>query len=1140
MTKEKKQKIKKWSLRIGAGFLAFAAGLAATFFLVPNRIRNIIFDEPEIEEVEETHFSKFVTRLMNAIDVDSDEKMEGIVGSIDNLSVEWPDNKVTVNGSLALEMRNLNDFDVTLDLNANYNTKSLDLAIGYTGRAFYLALQDLYIKSSYNSTQDLFEHLNTLFFNPEVDPSEGLGMSVDIDGVLDNLLGGLDLGSLLSGAGGGLGLETNESDFNETTTKVDLSIALSEDNDPIQLALYLNKETNDLIGADLVKVEFGDIKISGKVNIGIFQGHHVYPLDDENYDGYHDFRGKKFIEVVNFKSWFSDIFRLLNEKTIGLDLAFSVDQLDKGNPVNIGQILGQIDIDASKFDIFDYIPKVINADTFRKDDVVTRQVKRGADGEETVVEQILDNINAGIDLQVDRDDEHYADLNLTYAEQNAYFALNEDVIRAKLDVESLNLIIDKVSPLIEGNADDKARKIVRGEPQEQGLFDFVTGSALVTAIKEGHYEGIIDVLESISSSEDGIDLKLNLESLGFGEGATVELSLGATHDGTNGVTSLKCTDIQMAEGIFQLELDTRPYKQENIDKVLNVKDLYQDLDFVTGVFDQVTSILDSKKTGFSIEGSVLGTDNLGMSFAGKGQLDYGEKYGFGDIEIYNHNDPENPTVKSETHPIKVYVDNTSNDVEKNDMKLVYGPNGHLKGKLSVSSLDDILAVVMKVIEKQDRRFMKFLDPILKIVYDSAIGQIITGKDYLRLASSGFIHKIAQNLDGTFLELDLSKDLFAGFVAEDMKIHLNFKYENEVKKLDSIEIINLKLNDTLGNKCINVKITLNDFNPDMPNPVNVEDTFMNFSSLATLVQFGIESTELNCYHLVADVKLNLSVIDIANIKLDFYIEVNGEDTKVYGMFPDIPYIIIASNDSNTDVCSEFLFEPSKHYDINSKDSVGGYFHIIRNEDHHGILNRNFEQYYYRATSKGFVANIADYLLASVLDFRFSLVDQIGKINLDTSSGTAVYEDMFKTNGFVDACRPDDNHYQWDIGMNLDKVSGISALKSLDASLYGSKVTHDGEESCYLNRLNGKLVVQAIVTINLDADIRLVDIVPEAESWASDSTYRAAHERFERVCGVYNNMSDTEKASYDANYLDKPGSAKRIYLDSAMPGLLAAYL
>ena len=73
MTKERKQSLTKWGLRIGSGFLAFAAGLAATFFLVPGRIRNIVFDEPEIEVPEETHFSKFVSRLMNAADVDSDE-----------------------------------------------------------------------------------------------------------------------------------------------------------------------------------------------------------------------------------------------------------------------------------------------------------------------------------------------------------------------------------------------------------------------------------------------------------------------------------------------------------------------------------------------------------------------------------------------------------------------------------------------------------------------------------------------------------------------------------------------------------------------------------------------------------------------------------------------------------------------------------------------------------------------------------------------------------------------------------------------------------------------------------------------------------------------------------------------------------
>ncbi len=1134
MTKEKKQKIKKWSIRIGSGFLAFAAGLAATFFLVPGRIRNIVFDEPEIETPEETHFSKFVSRLMNAVDVDSDEKLEGIVGSIDSLKIEWPDNEVTIDGSLALSMESINDFDVTLDLGVEYNTKTVDLAIGYIGRDFYLAFQDLYLKSSHNSTQDLFDHLNTLFFNPSVSEEEGLGIDFDIDSVIDGLLSDFDIGSLMSG-GGGLGLETEEKDFDEKKVEVDLSIALGEGEDPIKLALYLDKETNDLLGADLVSVNIGNVSISGSVSLEIFKDHEVYAFDDERYDGLHDYKDKTFIEIINYKSWFTDVFNLINERTIGLDLDFNVDQIVGEDVTNIGQISGDIDVDLSQFDLLSYIPKVINAETFRKEEIVTKQVTRSEDGEETVVEKLLDNINAGIGLSVNRDEEHYADLNLTYADQNAYLSLNDDVIKAKMDIESLNLIIDKVSPLIEGDADERARRAVRGEPQEEGLFDFITKSILVEDIKAGHYEGIIDVLESISSLEEGLDLKLNLSSLGLGENSKVELTLGATQNGETGVTSLKCSDIQMAEGIFQLDLTTRPYEKTNIDAVLEDKDNYQPLDFVSGVFDQVTQILDSKQTGFKLEGSLLGQDQLGMSFEGKGQLDYGEKWGFGDINIYNHKNAENVAEKSETHPISIFVNNTSNNEEDNDMKLVYGPTGKLKGKLQVSSLDDIIAVVMRVIEKQDRRFMKFLDPIIKIIYESAIGQIIAGKDYLRLAGSGFVHKIAQNIEGTYLELDLSKDLFAGFVEEDMKIHLNFKVVNEVKQLESIEIINLVLNETLGNKVVNLKITLQDFDPEMENPVNVEDTFMNFSSLATLVQFGIESTELNCYHLTADVTINLSVIDLVKIKLDFYIEVVGEDTKVYGVFKDIPYIIIASNDAFTTVSSEFLFEPARHYDITSSDNVGGYFHIVRNENHTGAFRHGFEQYYYRATSKGFVDNIAQYLLAGVLDFRDTLASQVGKINLDTGAGVADYESMFKENGFVDKIDVANNKYEWDIGMNLDRVSGISALKSLDAKLYGSKVANGDDESCYLNQLKGKLSVQAIVTIGLDATINLVDIEPTSESWATSNIYKAAHERFEKICGYYNNKSAEEKASYDANYLDKPGKSVSVKLDTEMPSI-----
>ena len=384
-------------------------------------------------------------------------------------------------------------------------------------------------------------------------------------------------------------------------------------------------------------------------------------------------------------------------------------------------------------------------------------------------------------------------------------------------------------------------------------------------------------------------------------------------------------------------------------------------------------------------------------------------------------------------------------------------------------------------------------------------------------------------------------MFAGFVTEDMTIRLNFKMNNDVKELDSLQIIDLKLNDTLGNKTVNCKIQIHDFYESKDCEMDLTDSkYMNFSSVAILLQFLIDTTELNSYHLSATVKLNLGKsIGIASLPLDFYIEVIGEDTRVYGMFPDIPHIAFASNDANSDVGSEFLFEPAKHYDASSGDNIGGYFHIIRNENHHGLLNRGFEQYYYRATSKGFVDDIASYLLASVLDFKYALVGDIGNIDLGTSKGVADYESMFKDNGFsyAEAQEKGETVSKWTVGMNLAKVSGIEALQSLDATISGKKYDANGEEKSYLNAIEGVLTVKAsIITITVDAKIKLVDIDPTAHSWQEQ--FPAVHERFEKVCNVYNGMSTEAKTEYDKDFLNKPGSGKRIYIDSEMPSLLAA--
>lgn len=1121
-----KNRIKKIGLTSSVCLLAFSAGLASAFFLVPGRIKNIVFDDPIAEPAQETHFSKFVTKMMNVIDAESSSKLEGVVGSIKNLKVEWPQNEINLNGSLALEMRSIDDFDFTVDLDMDYNSKHADLGIGYTGRTFYLAYNDFRIKSSYVNTQDVFEKINHLFFNSEVPEGEGLGITVNFDDIIGGLIDGFDINSLMGGSSdGGLGIEFGE-EIEVETNKIEapLTIAMGEGKDPIELGFYLNKETNDIAGISLKHVEIDDFKISGDIDLDIYEGHPVYGFDNSSYEGYNNYKDKNFIEVINYKSWFDDIFNLLNNKKVGLDLDFSVEQDDGTGPVEIGQIAGKIDVDVSKFEL--PIPKVIDRSTFETTPDVEKSIKRSLDSEENIVEAILDNISAGIDLSVNKEDEHYADLNVTYSEENAYLSFNNDVIKTIMDMETLNYVIDKVSVLIEGKPEETIRKAVRGETKETGLFDFITSSELVTAIKSGVYDGILDVIENISNSETGINLKLNLSSLGLGENAKVELDVACGDNGEMGVIGINCSDIVMKEGIFQLNITSREFEQENISKVLNDKDNYEKMDFAVGVLDQAEQLLDSKKTGFDIQGSLLGEDNLGMSFEGEGQFDFGEKYGFGSINIFNHTNAENPVEKSETHPVKVFVNNTTEDKELNDMKLVYGQNGKLKGKLNVRSLDEMVALIKKVMDQNDRRFQKFLDPLNKMIYESVIGQIISSKDYMRLAKSSFIKSIRQNLNGSCLDISLSKDVFAGFLTEDLTIRVNFKVNGETKNLESLQIIDLHLNDTLGNKIVNFTLKIKDFDDQKLAPLNVNDTYMNFSSIATLLSFAIDTTELNSYHLKAKINADLGKLTLADIELDFYIEVIGEDTRVYGIIPDVPYIIIASNDMNTDVASEFVFEPSKHYDISSDDSIGGYFHILRSEKHNGIFNRNFEQYYYRCTTSAFTDDIMNYLLVCMLDFNVDIVNAIGKIDLKSSS-EPVYEEMFTSNGFNYI--GDANSSEWDVEMNLDKLTGISVLNQIKAQIYGGKVINEAnQEKFYLNKIHANLNVSVF---KIEATINLVDINPDAYSWAEQ--FPGLDVRYEEICDIYKNLSETKKATFDSKNMNNPLVEYAVKKDSSLP-------
>ena len=162
-----------------------------------------------------------------------------------------------------------------------------------------------------------------------------------------------------------------------------------------------------------------------------------------------------------------------------------------------------------------------------------------------------------------------------------------------------------------------------------GIFSFITDSDLVKGIKEGDYAVVLDMLSDIQNDENGISLVLDLSTLGLGDNATLSLVLNSRTGEDNKILNLDINDVELGS----LKLDASIKSNGYQDVLIGEEDSYDSLSFLPSVFDQVHSIMDEKELGFSIEGSLLDEKNVGIILNGEGQLDYGEKFGFGNLTI---------------------------------------------------------------------------------------------------------------------------------------------------------------------------------------------------------------------------------------------------------------------------------------------------------------------------------------------------------------------------------------------------------------------------------------------------------------------------------------------------------------------------
>ena len=356
-----------------------------------------------------------------------------------------------------------------------------------------------------------------------------------------------------------------------------------------------------------------------------------------------------------------------------------------------------------------------------------------------------------------------------------------------------------------------------------------------------------------------------------------------------------------------------------------------------------------------------------------------------------------------------------------------------------------------------------------------LGNIISEKDYFRLLKNDLVKYCKRS--GQQLDMIIGGELFD--FDNDMTIRVNLKDD----KLDSLELIDFKFSNN-NSKLLNVKIALADFEVGRESSVDKSDlsSFMDLSSIAVLLKFGINTTENNYYHLTANIDLDLGIIDLFKFKLEVYVVVQDGYCKIYGAIDDakISFAVQKYNDITTkSLKSEFTFETYPDGDPNREDGVGGYFHFKVTDTRRLSGDK---VYHYKTTSKNLLEseNIIKYLLSDFLYMRDWIIDTIGGVNLSSGEEKAAgdFTNTFTDTGFKYSA----SEKKWSVGINLDVLTGVDALKDLEVNIYGNS-----QEK--FSRLTGKLKIEAMklgslsTNIGIGFDISLENTNSNITDWNS---------------------------------------------------------
>lgn len=684
---------------------------------------------------------------------------------------------------------------------------------------------------------------------------------------------------------------------------------------------------------------------------------------------------------------------------------------------------------------------------------------------------------------------HSQSLQIDLVDDNAYLSLN-GVVNAYSELSTITALVDSLGGVFGEAA--ASYDVLFAFLKLNDFISPILNSSLIASLREGRYEEIITLVDSLHNEDNKIVATLDLDKVGL------KGQVALTLDGkSNELARIELKEAGASNLTFDGTITIENYvAPEPIDPTL-----YHHLTHLPTLADGLASFNESRNGSFEVTGYFgklsettvpseiedLAYMQTGFGFQGQAAFDIESQSGMANLTVYDRKaEYRNNHHLQLSYSDQGYVDEQGE--KKNSLLFHYDskntepiPDGEsgsrtnpkdadgLNGRMEEATFTSIFKVARTFLTSSDPRFER-LTNMFSSVMNSGLIYLLTNSKFLEAISSEFI--IAASFSEARDSISFSPDAFG--TSEPIEIALNYVESG----LASIE---LKTAIGAAESLQNVYIRIENMELKEVNEIkqqiagvfgNAAYTFTDFSSLGSLMDYLEGSLTLGAnesngytstYRLTGSMDIDMPLYGEVKTNFDAFIRLQGSEIMMFFSLNE-PMKVGINMGAGPVGGTRYV---NLYYYINGNDAANpdgwAYIEQYEVENHVFWQSTNFRAA--KVKGENFNANLMGHILQTTLGYRDLVKSLIDSMKIDNTK--AVHgEDLIK--GFNSSADAGNQSWNFTLGLSaipmqvLDGTSLSDGLSDMSLTL-GSTTLNNGEKT--LSSFSGSLSVTMILNVDV---------------------------------------------------------------------------